>query len=453
MIEDPITRPCPKCGKQLRLTEKVRGRRVRCNACKTVLTVSAETWELTVSGGPSAATPKGPAAAAPAAPRSAAPPSLPSGAGPPPVPSAMGFPPTLPSAAAGPPPMIDRGSTLAQPYAAGTRPRIRTLPLIIGGVAIMLLAAGGLVAALMLTSGGGISKAMRYLPDGSQGIMSVNISAFLDSEVFRRLKSKVPDIAELEKSLVEQADLTFSDFSRLTMGGTTSEQGAPEFVAVLEFGKPVDFKSLLGDLPPDFAKGTYSGVTVYEVPIPMPVEIPGFGLGFCYPDDRTVLIGASETLKAVLKRGGEAKLSSRLQKYVDELDFSQVLVGAAVNSGEAADLSQFTEEMPEEALGFVKMLETVDVLTFHADVDADIRFAAKGVCKTAENAEDIKKMIDGLLVMGKQFLDEMPPDEREMVRELLESIKITQSGNEVNVQVTISEKLIDRAFDQLPQGL
>ena len=49
--------PCPSCSSPLRLSREHHGRRVRCNACHTTLTVSADPWKLSVVEGPSRGVP------------------------------------------------------------------------------------------------------------------------------------------------------------------------------------------------------------------------------------------------------------------------------------------------------------------------------------------------------------------------------------------------------------
>jgi len=451
MAEDPITRPCPKCFKQLRLSEKVRGRRVRCNACKTVLAVSAETWELTVSEGSAAQRPSGPTAA-PAAPRSAAPPSLPSGGGPPAMPSsagpptlpggpsAMPSPPTLPSAAANPPPLVDTGGTPAQRYATRARRKTSKWPLIVVAVAIMLLAAGGLVAAWMLISGGsGASHALRYLPDDCDVVLSVNVSPILDSKIYQRVKSENPEVDQTQQKFVQTFGVSFSDLSRITVGLKASKE---EPVVVAEFAKSIDQKALLGKLLSEWKDEKQGGYTVYVSP-------KRFDPSVCFPDDRTAIIGTTEQLKAVLERNGAAKFSSALQARVDQLDFSQALaVGAVIP--EDVDLP----ELPGLPMGMpnpLAMLEGIQAATFHVHIGSDLRLSAAAVCKDAETAENMKAAVDGLLAMVRQGMegDQMTPDERQLARELMDSIEINRTGSNISLRMAISENVINRALDEM----
>jgi len=49
--------PCPSCSSPLRLSGELHARRIRCNACHTTLTVSADPWKLSVVEGPSRGVP------------------------------------------------------------------------------------------------------------------------------------------------------------------------------------------------------------------------------------------------------------------------------------------------------------------------------------------------------------------------------------------------------------
>jgi len=95
------------------------------------------------------------------------------------------------------------------------------------------------------------------------------------------------------------------------------------------------------------------------------------------------------------------------------------------------------------------MLEKVEGTTFQIALSSGVTVAATLVCQDADTAEQIQKMVDGA-VAAFGLSEDLPAE----AREVLDSLKVTHSGKNVSAQITVSEKLIDKAMEQaVPPGM
>ena len=93
-----------------------------------------------------------------------------------------------------------------------------------------------------------------------------------------------------------------------------------------------------------------------------------------------------------------------------------------------------------------QMLQSIRYLTWHTNIGADLQVAAKVACSDAQTAENMRKMIDGATAMFSQN-DELPPE----ARELLNSLKVSNTGNSLSATLVVSESMLDSLTDQLIQ--
>lgn len=439
--EEAVIQPCPRCGKRLRLARKLHGRQVRCNACGTVMSVAVDPWVLTIVEESAAGAP-----ASDAPPPSPAPPPMP--AGPPPL-SATGGPPPL-SAAGGPPPLEPGpAGQLDMPSAPRQRTGLPVGVMVIAGAGLLVALLVGLLAATML-SGGGASSSLKYLPDGCDAVVSINVSAILGSKVYRRLEAEHSElIQQMLDGMKGELNLSSQDVARVTVAGKVSSD-PEEPLVIVEFAKSIDQQALIEKVPVgDWQDEKQGDFTIHTT------QAGGQPVSVCFPDDRTAIRGTPQEVKAVLARKGEPKLPELLQSCIDELDFSQAVAGAGLTTGQIPG----ARRAPPEAAMAVKvaqgMFDGVEAGTFQVDVGSGVTVSASLVCRDDKAAEKTKKLIDGLPVMLEQFVGmlgmdrgapQQIPDE---VRQVLDSLETTQTGPKVNAKIVISEELIDKAIEQI----
>jgi len=409
--EESVVQPCPKCNKSLRLVQKLHGKRVRCKGCGTVLLASADPWGLSIAE--DAAAPPQPAAAQPAAPKPAA--AAPAGSALPPLrsdpPAAEGF------------PAVDTGD--AGPAVAAAQPRRSKLPakaLIIAGACVVVVLVVGLVAAVMLTGGG--KDPLAYVPDDSNVIVSVNVEKIVASPIVQKMLEA--EDSPLKKAQEEiESVFKLSDIKRVVVAGNTS--GSDEPLIVCEFTRAMDPEDVVKKAGVKFQEINHADMTIYQ-------NLSSSAMSLCFVDDRTVLVGKAMKIREVLDRTGEPKLPEKLQTCIEQLDFSQAIVGAVAMPDQLPDLPPMIPISPET-------LDKVEAATFQIDVTSDLTVAATLICQDSKTAEQIKKMVDGLVALAGMSED-VPPE----LQELLDALEVTHSEQNVSARITISEKLIDKAM-------
>jgi len=178
-------------------------------------------------------------------------------------------------------------------------------PFIAGGAAI-LVAALVTVGAVVLLGGGGIGKAINYLPDNSDFVASIDVDSLLDSKIYKKIKKEnSAAIDQIEAMIKEGVGLSPDDVDRVTFGGKMSE----EPIGVVELNKSVDPKELTGD---NFKPEKHNGKTIYLPEL-------GFDFALYFPDDKTMVLGEADDIKAILDRDGPPKLSEEFEDLIGEL--------------------------------------------------------------------------------------------------------------------------------------
>ncbi|NQU20206.1 MAG: hypothetical protein HQ567_02915 [Candidatus Nealsonbacteria bacterium] len=402
--EESVVQPCPKCNKNLRLVQELHGKRVRCKGCGAVLLASADPWGLSV------------AEEAPAAPQAAAPAGS-----------------TLPPLRSDPP-AADGVAAVAT--APPRRSKLPVKPLIIAGVGLVVVVVVGLVAAMVLSGGG--KDALSCVPDNSNTIVSINVDKVVGSPIFQRmLEAENSPLKKFQEEMASNSGMQFSDFERVVMAGDTS--GSGKLFTVVKFNRAIDQEDLIKKADVKFQEIDHADMTIY-------LNLSSADLSLCFVDDRTALVGKASKIREVLDRTGDPKLPERLRACIEQLDFSQAIAGAAVLPDELPDLPP---GMPVPAEMLKEMLEKVEGTTFQIALSSGVTVAATLVCQDADTAEQIQKMVDGA-VAAFGLSEDLPAE----AREVLDSLKVTHSGKNVSAQITVSEKLIDKAMEQaVPPGM
>jgi hypothetical protein len=150
------------------------------------------------------------------------------------MPGTAAAPPTQPPAAYGHPPR----------HASSGR---RKMLLVLGGSLAAVLLLGLTVFALLrfFSSGPGLTNELRYLPDGSRFILSLNARALLESSAGKKFLASAA-WRDLNRGLVEREGEDFEamlekhtgiplrEYNRITIGGTFNMGREPEFVMVIK---------------------------------------------------------------------------------------------------------------------------------------------------------------------------------------------------------------------------
>jgi hypothetical protein len=271
-----------------------------------------------------------------------------------------------------------------------------------------------------------LGKALRWVPDGANILMSFNVSAILRSEAAKTLIKEFPKVREeLEEEFTEEVGLKFEEMQRVTLGGSPKDRGP---IVVMELKQAVTPAAFLARLRnQDWQEENVGGETIH-------VDGRNGRDAWYFPDDRTIVGGPTDMIRQVISPNRKPTLSKSLRGYVDRLDFAQALVLMFI----VEDTQEFflppiiPKADPEQFKAFV----------FQGNVGTDARFTADLVCRDATTAAVLEQTIKAGL---EQLRNEQ--DVPEAVRELLDAIQTSVAGDKVQGKATLPMRLL-RALAQ-----
>ena len=294
---------------------------------------------------------------------------------------------------------------------------------------------------------------MQYLPDRTIAVMSLNFQTFLKSKAYAELKKQLPKIgAELELNLSQEIGIAATNMARISMAIPNDQDGQSE-VGMIATVKPITAKGIIADKKaPDYKKN----VTFKEIKIGKHVvhqenfqiqfdkEKPGKvqeGDVFCVVEEKLVIFGRMEGVRAVLERKEKPALSAGLQaglKLASFKDDAMIVVDiAGMPAREKENLFRGLN-MP----GLQEQADKLRILAVKANDSGDrLKANASLVCADAETAATAKKAVDAGLASLRKKLDsneKVPPELKDVVKrvdKLLGSIKVSSTGMQVNADV------------------
>jgi len=381
-----MTVQCPSCQKVYNIPETMTGRQVRCKACQTEFTIGSADASLSPSE-------SAPQQAATAAPRPAAP---------------VGS-------------MQSRGPRAAAPKSGMNM-------IMIGGAAVALLglAALGYFVVLPMITGGQPAWTKSLMPKGTQGLGYIDLTSIRESKLYTKameLAKTQTGGADIDQQLQDMLDqmgmkttLKFDDIESVFFAGSRLQDPDAKVVVGLRVVRRMILKDLVsgtGVVPMKHAGKDYVSVG---------------GAAFIAQLDDTTFCGAQT--EALLKSALDRVESGAVVDLNPELD-SLVKAVSREDSFLAGSISMFSlgPGAPPGAksigLGF-SMNGSVD-LTGIASF-ADSAKAEKAYDELEKGLEEGKKQLEEMAKMIKPF---------ETVRKWLDDVDISQSGNKVEIGLSI----------------
>lgn len=254
---------------------------------------------------------------------------------------------------------------------------------IIGGVALLLIA--GVAAWLIFGGRSGLTDELRYAPDQTRFVVSLDVRAALrsnamqqikKSDVYRRFNDLCRDESgvDVERFVEEGTGLRLQDIERVTVMGTWEEARDREdfdvpYTVVLKTRAATGFRLR----EPTRRGGGFRNVDIRNEPAgKYTMHVVDRHFAYCVADDRTVVMGPTRTLHSVLRREGQPNFSDSMQALVRKADFSQTAAGMV-------DLRNIREpdwrrghglRLLEDELPFLK---NFDGATFQIRAGSDLR--------------------------------------------------------------------------------
>ncbi len=288
---------------------------------------------------------------------------------------------------------------------------------------------------------------LKYLPDGTNMLISIHFQEVHDSPLYQNLKKELPDFSKGEEGFAGEAGVRPDNMAQVTMAGNVTgkgDEGQPTVIIqtrnavaaekVKEAMKPQKFQK---DFKIDEIKvGEY---TIYDPSYHFQYEPPGakafHAEAFVVVESNLVLESRNvDGLKKILQRGKPVELSETMQGLLKDADASKTLLYAIDLKAVAAD-EQFLKALQGQLGPFLanngdllKQFESLAVDASLKDDDAVLR--ATLACKDAAAAADAKKMVEGAQVMVRKLIETLPGAAKN-VAQSVGSIAVTAEGAKV----------------------
>jgi hypothetical protein len=174
-----------------------------------------------------------------------------------------------------------------------------------------------------------------------------------------------------------------------------------------------------------FSESKVGNFTMYDTP----AVLPGFGieqppLAFALVNKRTVVMGTTATLKAVLERNKKPVMSESMRNAMRDASKpkTMAILLSVRELLERPEAKEGISQLPPNFAVFVKDLDGVVLqLNFGNDIDVDLAVQMK----TAESADNLRKIVDGSLAGVKMFAGQAAGPE---ATEIMDSIKLETQG-------------------------
>jgi hypothetical protein len=309
------------------------------------------------------------------------------------------------------------------------------------------LIGGGCFGLLLLCSGigglawwyfftGGIDDDLKFMPANCQVVASIRFDQLLQSDVFKELRRDIPQIDQgMKASLNQDSGIATEDIEQMLFGVGANDQ---DVIVVIHTKKAVESRDIVSKIKG--ATYTEAKVGKYSVQEPQNALQPAI----CVVDKKRVVVGKKESLRAVLQRDKKPEFSKNLQEAIKATDFSKTVAFAmdakAGRSNPAGGLGMLGAN--KDVFG---ALEKTNGIAAQFKIGSDVRWEMTLLCQDAASAKDVKKLIDGFLVMGKNNKD-MPQE----VRDLME-LNLKVDGNKVTGGNTFKVSPLIKTFKQQQQ--
>jgi hypothetical protein len=205
----------------------------------------------------------------------------------------------------------------------------------------------------------------------------------------------------------------------LDLGECWIQAGSPA-VGIVQAKRPLtpeDVKSLMADqyhwsYPPAYRPETIHGHSLYVAEF-----LSNYQPAYCLVDARVVLLGSPDTLRGILRRQGPAQLSQAIRSVLAPMDpqaqfvvvadpqafaaLSHFAGGKAAGQAEKSKDSARKPTAPDFPI-LAELLAKITALRLEAWCDRAVHARAVVKCADAVAAEDLRKVIDGLIVAARR---------------------------------------------------
>jgi hypothetical protein len=291
------------------------------------------------------------------------------------------------------------------------------------------------------------------------------------SQTWGDLEKTIPEFKKANQAATEKFEKEFglapSDIAHILVGGSVDDD---EPIMVMRTKKAVTAQDLLpkmkkenikfiaGKLTSEWTDTKYTEVKVGKYTMQegeKPQYAKRAAKAFCVADSKVVIWGRADSLKAVLERDKKPELSAGMQTVLKETDLSKPIAFAVDLKAILAKKGNPPGQDP-----FSKGLGLAEGVAGQATLGKSDSMTVIVLCKDATTADDLRKVIEGGVVMVKQ----MPGLPRE-VSDGLGALKVTNSGSKLTatsdlkvlapalIAITMVGQRTNQTFEQVGKEL
>jgi hypothetical protein len=278
-----------------------------------------------------------------------------------------------------------------------------------------------------------IAEDFKILPADVSVIDIIRMDRLLSSDCFKKLLKELPQLEnEIEQTFRSEFGVAPKMIERVTTGISVKSKMSITVVRLQMPVKEDDIRAARsaprtkGDPETKFKAEKIGTATVF---VPDNETISSF----CLIDDRTLVVGRSRELKAVLEPGRKPGIAADLQAAYKLADSDAILTVLF-------DVKSLTtgENLVLPGIDARKIVNNTNgaLLTVKAGTDVTLRVAAN--CKDNEAAQEVKKAADAGLRSVAELLGPADPTVRELPRQVKTSVK----GNIAQATLAIKDDVV-----------
>jgi hypothetical protein len=346
-----------------------------------------------------------------------------------------------------------RGAEDREPDYRLPRRRKSAVGLIVALTLSLLVIVGGLVGLLIWQPWANktlSAEQLRFLPDESQVVATIDVQGLLASEVYHKvdeafLKRGGKRLTDIEKDFKSWVGMGWSDLERVTVGGKMSSQ---QGVIVVKTRKAVDARQILTRLnqQKDFDEISVDGFKIFKH---RNQALQDKHPSFCVVEPTLVVFSVDlETLRRVLSRREAAVVSTDLQPVMNQTDFSRTI---ALAMGKLPAGLPAGKDPSNPFAGFEGKLQGISLeITLGGAIDIKV----SALCVDSKTAKELNDTLTSMRTLANNL--NLPPE----AKKILDTMQFSYSGATFSARVSLDpdtvinlvEKGVDQYLGRLPPG-
>jgi len=274
---------------------------------------------------------------------------------------------------------------------------------------------------------------LRYMPDDCCAFGSIEVAPILQSAIGRKMTRDGSGLWDDYRERFAPLGLEVEQIERIAMGAQSFDGSEfSKYVSVLFCKQPVTLpeKEATADGSP--WKTEKIGPRMVWV---MEGEEPW---AICAVEDRVVLAGSPDSIRAVLRRDGPIELPKTLDQARRQLDTSAAITMSFLSSDAIGQTISIGSPIGGELAG------QIEAINVELDFDADLAVRVAAVCSNEAAAQQLNGIGTGFLALVQmQSLEDQEPE----VRDLIRSISFNVEGPVLTTSMKVPGELVNAATE------